>query len=42
MEAVETVIQTYLELRQDGEKFIDAYRRLGADPFKDKLYNASA
>jgi len=42
VEAVETVIQTYLELRQDGEKFIDAYRRLGADPFKDKLYNASA
>ena len=42
VEAVETVIQTYLELRQEGEKFIDAYRRLGPDPFKDKLYNASA
>ena len=42
VDAVETVIQTYLELRQEGEKFIDAYRRLGPDPFKDKLYNASA
>ncbi|MCS5635212.1 MAG: nitrite/sulfite reductase [Myxococcota bacterium] len=42
VEAVETVIQTYLELRLEGEKFIDAYRRLGPDPFKDKLYNAPA
>ena len=42
VDAVETVIQTYLELRQEGEKFIDAYRRLGPDPFKEKLYNASA
>ncbi len=36
--AVEKVIDTYLELRQSGETFIDAYRRVGAAPFKEKLY----
>jgi sulfite reductase (NADPH) hemoprotein beta-component len=27
-------------LRAPGERFIDAYRRVGAQPFKDKLYAA--
>jgi sulfite reductase (NADPH) hemoprotein beta-component len=42
VDAVETVVQTYLELRQEGEKFIETYRRLGPGPFKDKLYSAPA
>ena len=37
--AVETIIGTYLELREDtSETFLQAYRRLGAEPFKQAIY----
>lgn len=40
-DAVETVVDTYLANRLDEEEsFIDAYRRLGDQPFKDALYGA--
>jgi sulfite reductase (NADPH) hemoprotein beta-component len=38
VDAVENVISTYKDLRQDGERFLDTVRRLGASPFKEKLY----
>lgn len=38
VDAVETVVTTYVELRADGERFLDTYRRLGAEPFKQRLY----
>jgi len=38
--AVETVIDTYLTVREDGERFLDTYRRVGLAPFKEKLYAA--
>ncbi|MGV0910280.1 nitrite/sulfite reductase [Martelella sp. FOR1707] len=42
-DAVETIVDTYLELRADAsETFIEAYRRLGAQPFKDALYPEKA
>ncbi|MBT4425734.1 MAG: nitrite/sulfite reductase [Rhodospirillaceae bacterium] len=37
-DAVETVVNTYLDLRQTGEPFVDAYARLGREPFKERLY----
>lgn len=38
--AIETIIDTYLGLRQTAdETFLDAYRRLGAGPFKDAIYD---
>jgi sulfite reductase (NADPH) hemoprotein beta-component len=38
-DAVETIVQTYLKLRSGKEEtFLAAYRRLGAQPFKDALY----
>jgi len=37
-DAVETIVETYVGLRQNGETFLDTYRRLGVDPFKEKLY----
>ena len=37
---VETIVETYLELRENGERFIDTYRRVGMDPFKDPVYGA--
>jgi sulfite reductase (NADPH) hemoprotein beta-component len=40
--AVETVIDTYLEIREEGETFIETHRRLGDDPFKERLYGAPA
>ncbi|HTR13268.1 MAG TPA: nitrite/sulfite reductase [Roseiarcus sp.] len=43
VEAVETVVQTYMDLRRDErETFIEAYRRLGIVPFKEALYERSA
>jgi sulfite reductase (NADPH) hemoprotein beta-component len=36
--AVEKVADTYLAQRQDGERFIDTYRRIGMDSFKEALY----
>jgi sulfite reductase (NADPH) hemoprotein beta-component len=40
---VETVVDTYLGLREDAsETFLDAYRRVGAAPFKEALYGSHA
>ena len=38
--AVETIIDTYLHVREGGERFLDTYRRVGLKPFKEKLYAA--
>ncbi len=38
VDAVETIVETYLGLRQDGERFIDTFARTGPDPFKEALY----
>ena len=38
VDAVETIVDTYLAVRRDDEKFIDTYRRVGNEPFKEKLY----
>ena len=39
--AVETILNTYLASRNDGERFIDTYRRIGMAPFKEALYGAA-
>ena len=36
--AVETIVNTYMDIREDGEIFLDTYRRLGEEPFKQRLY----
>ena len=42
VDAVETVVDTYLKLREGpDETFLDAYRRLGQEPFKEALYGAA-
>lgn len=38
IDAIDTIVETYLSLRQGDEIFIDTYRRVGVQPFKDKLY----
>ena len=42
-DAVETIVNTYLGLRLSKEEtFLEAYRRVGPQPFKDALYPAAA
>ncbi|UYN97295.1 MAG: nitrite/sulfite reductase [Enhydrobacter sp.] len=38
--AVDSLVATYLERRTDGERFVDTYRRVGAQPFKERVYAA--
>jgi sulfite reductase (NADPH) hemoprotein beta-component len=38
--AVETILDTYLAVRKPEETFIETYRRVGLEPFKEKLYAA--
>jgi len=39
-EAVDKLIDTYIGLRQKGERFPETYRRVGMSPFKEALYAA--
>ncbi len=38
VDALESVISLFVELRLDKERFLDTYRRVGAAPFKSRLY----
>ncbi len=37
-DVVSTLIQTYIDLREEGERFIDTVRRTGTEPFKARVY----
>jgi sulfite reductase (NADPH) hemoprotein beta-component len=39
VEAVDALVATYLDARAEGERFVDTYRRIGAQPFKDRVYD---
>ena len=41
VEAVDSLVATYLDQRRDGESFVDTYRRIGAEPFKERVYGAA-
>ncbi|MGN6374567.1 MAG: nitrite/sulfite reductase [Sphingomonas sp.] len=38
VDAVEKATDVYLRERRSGERFLDTYRRVGIDPFKEALY----
>ncbi|MEM7703418.1 MAG: nitrite/sulfite reductase [Pseudomonadota bacterium] len=38
IEAVETVTDVYLKRKEGEERFLDTYRRIGMEPFKEALY----
>ncbi len=38
IDAIETVTDLYLAQRQEGERFIDTYRRVGMEKFKEAIY----
>ncbi len=40
VDAVETIVEAYLDHRADGERFVDTYARIGDAPFKERLYGA--
>lgn len=41
-DVIETLIDTYINLRNDSsERFIDTYRRVGIDPFKEQVYGSA-
>ena len=37
-DVVETIVGVYKDKRNDDEKFIDTYNRIGINPFKEKVY----
>jgi sulfite reductase (NADPH) hemoprotein beta-component len=37
-DAIETLVETYMTHRQDGERFLDTVRRTGLQPFKEAVY----
>ncbi|MFI5032142.1 MAG: nitrite/sulfite reductase, partial [Reyranellales bacterium] len=41
VEAVDALVATYLDARQSGERFVDTYRRIGAEPFKESVYGTA-
>jgi sulfite reductase (NADPH) hemoprotein beta-component len=38
VDAIEKVTNLYLAQREEGERFLDTYRRLGMKPFKEAIY----
>jgi len=41
VDVVEKIVDTYLERRNAGETFIETYRRIGQEPFKERVYGAA-
>ncbi|MGB3739063.1 MAG: nitrite/sulfite reductase [Pontixanthobacter sp.] len=39
IDAVDIVTDVYLAQKEDGERFLDTYRRIGMEPFKEALYD---
>ncbi|MCB1679907.1 MAG: nitrite/sulfite reductase, partial [Halioglobus sp.] len=37
-DVIETILSTYVELREEGENFLDTFRRVSIDPFKERVY----
>lgn len=39
VDAIDKATDLYMAQRQDGERFLDTYRRIGMDPFKEAIYD---
>ena len=37
---IERIVERYRDVRQGGERFLDTYRRIGIDEFKQAAYPA--
>jgi sulfite reductase (NADPH) hemoprotein beta-component len=40
--AIRKIVDTYLEVREGNERFLDTYRRVGVEPFKRAVYGAQS
>ncbi len=40
VDSIERLVAYYLQSRQSDERFVDTYKRLGSEPFKEALYAA--
>ncbi|MDB2437550.1 nitrite/sulfite reductase [Hellea sp.] len=40
VDSIERLVDYYIDIREDGERFIDSFKRLGMAPFKEVLYAA--
>jgi sulfite reductase (NADPH) hemoprotein beta-component len=38
VDAIERVTDKYVAVREDGERFLDTYRRVGFEAFKEAIY----
>ena len=38
VDAVESIVNVYIDQRQNEEKFTDVFKRIGIEPFKEKVY----
>ncbi|MDY6943715.1 MAG: nitrite/sulfite reductase [Pseudomonadota bacterium] len=38
-EVLSMIVDTYVERREEGERFVDTYRRVGIAPFKERVYS---
>ena len=38
VDAIERVTDRYIAVREEGERFLDTYRRVGMQPFKEAIY----
>lgn len=38
IDGIENMVELYLEKREEGERFLDTYNRIGMTPFKEVLY----
>ena len=39
--AIEAIVDTYMDIREDDERFLDTYRRIGMVPFKEAVYGSA-
>ena len=37
-EVIDKILSTFVGLREDGESFLETYRRIGIDPFKERVF----
>ncbi|MGE4570769.1 MAG: nitrite/sulfite reductase, partial [Gammaproteobacteria bacterium] len=38
VDAIEDIVNIYLDNREEGENFVDVFKRIGITPFKEKVY----
>jgi sulfite reductase (NADPH) hemoprotein beta-component len=41
-DAIAAIVGRYKSLRNEGERFLDTYRRIGIEPFREAVYDADA